>query len=106
MTKMQSLSDLGLPKNFIDIIKARVVEPFYYLEYGQHDLREARAYSNIDYMDGWYEGEVDQAGEPCGKGIMFKRIKNSYQCSEGFWKGGIMERLGRSFAFDRDTQVV
>jgi len=85
---MKSLSDLGLPKNFIDIIKAQMGEPFYYLEYAQDDLQEARAYRTNNYIDGWYEGEVDQAGEPCGKGIMFKRNQNYYQINEGFFEGG------------------
>ena len=59
---MQSLSHLGIPEKIIDFVKAELARPFYYLEFGQYNQPVDRTYSTLNYSDGWYEGEVDQAG--------------------------------------------
>ena len=51
-----------------------------------------------------YEGEVDQHGKICGKGISIYEIDGKYVVEEGIKVGGI--GLIRNFIFEKEDQRV
>ena len=102
MTAVESFVCVGFPEMLIQCYKA--AEPFYFLEYGQNALPVAREYVTIPDGQYRYEGEVDQAGNKCGKGIYFKENEFYYFIAEGLWLDGKINGLGRIFTCLKGSQ--
>jgi hypothetical protein len=84
--------EFGLPDKLVETIKA--AGPFNFFEEGSNALPGARQYvSDINDKTRYY-GEVDQAGQRCGKRIMFG--KDVYDLIlEGFWLNSRLDGLGK-----------